>query len=778
MRKTRYLSIVVILLLILGNSLFAKDVNDILTRVKQLRQFLAYSPKSGSAKVSAADSLAVANRKAEIQKEIDALLASSREDYSTRDVKILGYIQDKGVLSLDDIDLGKHLNIRMTQQQADTVTRNPQNFYLTAVRELNQSLDWGYYNWTLKGYNVTYYEEPEPSMNIPDTPDLAHNDEPQVEIDYIFAEDPAAKTGVSYYDSGDYENSLQAFLNANQGTTRQRPVYYYWIAMNYMNLGDITNAKFYLEKYLATMDRNYRGEAETYLAILNRQQSVFRRVVINNYPEYLTSDNGESHFTVSPDGNYLYFSSLRPASLAKANIWRAEKLNNIWGYPVLVSDLSTNSNEALCSFSSDGKRAYLMGSYEKAKTDVDIYYSDWVAKWSAPTNIQTVNSPAEDIDPYVYNDKLMFFSSTREGGFGGYDLYLSVYANGVWQKPFNLGANVNTSGDEFAPFMDWDGKTLFFASNGFTGFGGCDIYKAVVLNSAGDEWSVAENVGAPINTNRNDSRFYHIRNSNEAIVLTDRSRADRYLMRPLSLDYAPRSYYITENNGDRTLKMDTDATSPLSGLLATPDTELKTVMIRGTITNEKKEPLLAEVQFSYTEDGVSYSETARSTKEGNYLITLPRKHKYHVECNLSGYSLYSTDFLPGIEVNEFDLNLVLLPMDMDKVFVYNNILFDYDSAVIKKESHPVLNEIAITLLNSPTIRVEISGHTCENSGGEKYNNKLSKDRAESVIAYLVSKGVAEKRMIAKGYGLSKPIADNKTEEGKAMNRRVEVKRIK
>ena len=773
--KTYFLLAILILLI---GCLAGASVNEICFKVRQLREFLNYSPDLDGQALSTADSIIIQNRKAEIQEEINALLASSRESYTVSDITVLGYLEDRGVLSIENREFKRNMKIRMSQEQAEVVTSHPNNFYLEALRELDQNLNWVYYNWTLKGYNTIYYEEEEEVYDIPEVESVSINPEIMVDISYqLYEQNQAAKTALESYRDGDYRASLNQFL-AEVRNGDVPATHYFWIAMNYLELGEISNAKYYFEQYLQTFDQNYVMTARHYLDLIAEQENIFRRVQVNENPVYLTSDEGESHFIVSPDGNYLYFSSSRPADFAESNIWRAERLNNSWAYPELVETLCSDSDEALCSFSSNGIFAYLMGKYEQSRQDFDIYTSQNKNGWSSPTRLTTVNSDHQEIDPYVYQDRLMLFSSNRPGGFGGYDIYLSIYIDGSWQRPFNLGANVNTPGDEIAPFLDWDGKTIFFSSNGYRGFGGYDIYKAVVLDGEAKTWSQAENVGAPVNSAYNDKAFYHLHNSNEAILLSDRARDGVLGIQPLSLEYAPRSYYIKDSEGQVKRVQDTDNTSPLSGLLTPVVEEEEYIEIWGTVLNDKNFPVQAELRFSYNREGVHYVALARPDEQGNYSIYLPVSNEYGLDTNPSGYSMFATRIKPPSQASRFRQDLRLEPLDLNKVFVFSNIHFDYDSAVLKAESYPILNEIALTLLNNPSIRVEISGHTCENQGGEKYNTTLSENRAASVVNYLKGKGVKADRMIAVGYGLSRPLNNNLSEEDKALNRRVEVKIIR
>jgi outer membrane protein OmpA-like peptidoglycan-associated protein len=169
----------------------------------------------------------------------------------------------------------------------------------------------------------------------------------------------------------------------------------------------------------------------------------------------------------------------------------------------------------------------------------------------------------------------------------------------------------------------------------------------------------------------------------------------------------------------------------------------------------------------------SYTKT---DDKGDFKIELPYAHSYNVVINDTGNFIFSQDLQPQDNTDSLYTEIMLKKMETKKVFVFNNIQFDFDSSVIREVSYPILNDIALTLINNPEIKVEISGHTC-NMGSAKYNQWLSDRRAKAIVNYLISKDVEAERMTSIGYGLSKPIADNKTLSGKKLNRRVEVKVI-
>jgi len=197
--------------------------------------------------------------------------------------------------------------------------------------------------------------------------------------------------------------------------------------------------------------------------------------------------------------------------------------------------------------------------------------------------------------------------------------------------------------------------------------------------------------------------------------------------------------------------------------------------ISATVVDPEGYYLSPELNIIYIINGTRYRKALKPSR-GIYQTELPLCNRYRVECGLEGYQTVSMELIPNPGERNRDLQIVMEPLTLDKVFVFNNILFAYDSAVIQPESYPVLNDIALTLLRNPGIRMEISGHTC-NQGRTSYNLVLSRQRAQSVADYLKSKGIDPIRLIVVGYGPNRPIASNKTESGRERNRRVELKVI-
>ncbi|MCK4694803.1 MAG: OmpA family protein, partial [Candidatus Cloacimonetes bacterium] len=215
--------------------------------------------------------------------------------------------------------------------------------------------------------------------------------------------------------------------------------------------------------------------------------------------------------------------SARLAEKGKDNIWMVEKVAGEWVDPVLINNLSTNRNESLGSFSEDESVGYLFANYLSDSKMGDIYMSRKHDKgWEKPGLVSGVNTEKIELQPSVFEDRIMFFASNRDGGFGELDLYVSEKVGGSWSKPENLGPVINTQEFEETPFLEWDGKTLYFASNGHPGLGGFDIFKSEKIGETWQDWSKPENLGLVINSVKDERYFYRSPLSNIAYISSNR----------------------------------------------------------------------------------------------------------------------------------------------------------------------------------------------------------------------------------------------------------------
>ncbi|MDO5760798.1 MAG: OmpA family protein, partial [Bacteroidota bacterium] len=416
----------------------------------------------------------------------------------------------------------------------------------------------------------------------------------------------------------------------------------------------------------------------------------------------------------------------------------------------LPPPLNTQSNEGAASISPDGRFLYFAKcNAEDGFGSCDIYVSERNGNaWSKPKNLgENVNSSAWDSQPSIASDgRTLFFVSNREGGFGQGDIYYSyLKKDGTWTKAKNLGAKVNTSGMEMTPFIHPSNTTLYFSSDGHTGMGGQDIFFSKIENG---KFSSPINLGYPINTEADETCFFV--NSEGTLGF-----------------FASNS--LEKNFGN----MDIYAFELYSEIQPT-----KVITLKGKIIYDdmkKGNHALLEIKNLSTNRIVAATYSDKVTD--NFLLALPIEEDYALSVTCEGYLFFSENFsLKNYNDTSFvkQENITLHSIKEGESIVLKNIFFATDSFELKEESTAELETILELMQKNPNIKIEISGHT-DNVGKEDYNLTLSNNRAKSVKQWLVSKGVEETRIISRGYGTSKPIANNNTAEGREQNRRTEFK---
>jgi len=381
----------------------------------------------------------------------------------------------------------------------------------------------------------------------------------------------------------------------------------------------------------------------------------------------------------------------------------------------------------------------------------DIYFSGNKGdSWSKPMNAgSNVNSYAWETQPsFSANGKTLFFVSNRSGGKGGTDLWqcdlLGFTDKGmpIWSKPVNLGDSINTPGNENSPFIHADGKTLYFASDQWNGLGGYDIFFSRKVNNA--YWTKPINIGYPINSFRDEQGLIVDAMGRNAYYSSDRPGSQRKDIYTFELYEEARPVPVT--------------------------------YIKGKVTDaDSGEPLCSNVELIDLQDSTSYIKVESCWTPGEFLICLPLGKEYAFNVMKDGYLFYSENYkMRDITdyINPFILEIKLKKIETGNSVVLRNVFFKTDSYELLPESKAELNTLTDFLKNNPTIHIELEGHT-DNMGSEAYNLNLSQARAKEVFNYLADKGIKQTRMSYKGFGYSKPISTNDTEEGKALNRRTE-----
>jgi tetratricopeptide (TPR) repeat protein len=412
--------------------------------------------------------------------------------------------------------------------------------------------------------------------------------------------------------------------------------------------------------------------------------------------------------------------------------------------------LNTRHNEGAQSLSSDGSYMYFTAcDRSEGLGSCDIYFSAFRnGKWTEPANLKSpVNTSRWESTPSISADgKTLFFSSSRPGGIGGKDIWYSRLSdNNLWENPVNLGNLVNTTGDEMSPFIHFDGKTLYFASDGRVGMGGFDLYVTRMKDDS--TWSEPENLGYPINT------F----NDEMGLVIESQGKT---------------AYFSTER--DKAMGKDIFYFNLYESARPNPVSYLKGKVI----DRETGKLLRAEYELINLSTG-KVSIKSMTDESGNFLVCLPSGYNYGINVSKTGYLFYSESFMfegshPVVE--PYIKRIKLSPIKVGETMQLANVFYEFDSWELKKESIAELNNLVSLLNDNKTLVLEIGGYT-DSTGTDDYNMVLSSKRALSVVNYLIAKGISADRLRYKGYGNASPIGDNVTEEGRKLNRRTEAKVI-
>jgi outer membrane protein OmpA-like peptidoglycan-associated protein/tetratricopeptide (TPR) repeat protein len=478
------------------------------------------------------------------------------------------------------------------------------------------------------------------------------------------------------------------------------------------------------------------------------------KTINSPFPEYAP--------VISADESVLIFTSRRNTGTGGKitedggfyeDIYISYNNNGEWSEPQSIgSNINTAGHEATIGLSVDGQQLFI---YKDDNGDGNIYYSKLIGDtWQIPVKLSdNINSKSWESHATISSDgNTLYFTSDRKGGFGGRDIYFSrKLPNGDWGLPINMGPKINTPYDEEGPFIHPDNRTLFFSSKGHNSMGGFDVF--ISLKDDNGNWSPAMNMGYPLNS-ADDDVFY-----------------------VLSAD-GKRAYYSSfkeDGYGEKDLYM--------ASFIEFKEKPL--ALIKGTVKDAYGNvPQDVVIVVSDNESGEVVGTYLPNSKTGNYLFILPPGANYNISYEAEGYLFKSENIDIPEDANYFQVSkaIELETIQVGSKIVLNNIFFDFDKASLRDVSKVELEKLTKLMELNAKMSVEISGHT-DSKGNDDYNLKLSQDRAQAVVNYLINRGIDKARMIAKGYGETKPIASDYKEdgsenlEGMQLNRRVELKVI-
>lgn len=508
-----------------------------------------------------------------------------------------------------------------------------------------------------------------------------------------------------------------------------------FLAIKTLNERSIKAGNFRKKTYEFAIDYNKNHPANTYL--FNPQ----------NLGENVNSANLEYFPSLTIDGKKLIFTERINGN---EDFYESEFINGNWQKAKpLEGDINSPAfNEGAQNISQDGQLLFFTGcNFPNGLGSCDIYISQLTKQgWSTPENLgPNVNSEFWESTPSISPDKNdLYFSSNVPGGFGGKDIWVChKTAAGKWSEPLNLGPEINTSGDESCPFIHADNQTLYFNSNGHECYSDKpDLFLA--KKSENGKWGKAENLGYPINT---------IDDEGSLIVSSDGKTA----------------YYASDRN-------DTKGGLDIYTFELREDVRpLKTLWVKGKVYDKKtKDGLPSSVELTNIAGKQTISKL-KTDEDGNYLVTLPMGKDYAFNVNRKGYLFYSENFNLSLKAPDstYTIDIPLQPIEANASIILKNVFFDTKQTNLKSESITELDNVVRLMNDNPNLKILISGHT-DNVGTPADNLKLSTGRAVSVVNYLSGKGIKTDRLSFKGYGETKPIADNQTEAAKALNRRTEL----
>lgn len=573
-------------------------------------------------------------------------------------------------------------------------------------------------------------------------------DERQPDL-WLFSADLARQTG-------DDSLALKHYRNVHQLGVRGGS--HYRLSQGLFALADYRLAREHASAYLALPEAQDPYAAQAALMV---RSCDFALKALRNPKPFQPKNLGDGVNTpeleyqpsISVDGTRLIFTRrAETGPRTDEDFYETERQDTLWTLAKPLEGLNTSLNEGAMCLSADGSTIIFTACQrEDGLGSCDLYQTRYLGlgKWSKPQNLGNgVNSQHWDSQPTLSADgrTLIFVRSVGRNENNADLMMARKLPDGSWGKAVPLAGEVNTPNKESSPFLHFDGKTLYFSSNGHPGFGREDFFVSRLDNRG--RWGKPENLGYPINTHK-DEVFLIVAGDGKTGYFASSGRPEgrgKLDLYHFQLPQDAQAEAVAHLEGRL---VDARTGAPLSGVL------------RITALDSTREVRYFEVDA-----------------QGTMFAVMPGNMAYAVEVDRPGYLFYSAHFELGKEDAEraYQLEVRLQPLQVGASVVLRNVFFDTDKDVLKPESGAELDRLAEFLTKNPTTRIEIGGHT-DNQGSATYNQGLSLRRAKAVQQYLTSKSIAANRMEVKGYGDTQPVASNDQEEGRAQNRRTEVKII-
>jgi len=416
--------------------------------------------------------------------------------------------------------------------------------------------------------------------------------------------------------------------------------------------------------------------------------------------------------------------------------------------------LNNDSHNYVCTVTPDGNTLLLANKYVKdGKSVGGVSISNRInslEEWTFPEeakidNYYNLNKYAEFF--LANNKKSLLLAVQRKDSYGERDLYVSfIKSDSSWTEPKNLGNIINTAAIELTPFLAADDKTLYFSSNGFSGYGETDIFVSHRLDDSWTAWTEPTNAGSFLNSKDWDASCT-IDAKGEYVYFTS---------------------YSNSNGGSADI---------FRAKLPTQIRPLPVVLISGKVLNSKtRQPISAEIIYEILEKGIEAGFAKANPTTGEYKIILPTKDIYGFWAKAKGYFPVSQN-IDLTQVNEYQertQDLFLTPIEIGQSISLNNIFFEQGSDVLLQQSYSELERVVKILSDNPLMRIQLEGHT-DIEGTSVLNLKLSYARVNFIKQFFIEKGISAERISMLAFGDVQPITRQRDEESKRMNRRVELR---
>ncbi len=575
--------------------------------------------------------------------------------------------------------------------------------------------------------------------------------------------------GQSYFMMRDYDAAKSHFVFAAQSTLPKKDDALFFQAMVEKMNGNCKSATPLFKQLQSSADAEVKAKAAMELkgCMMNAAEqevviSHLSKAINSNYTDlspsynagdlYFTSIRSDTIITPKPD-------SLLPLYVMKLYSSRLRDTGYTRAFPVPTFSVPGKHLANIAHSPDNQSLVFTICDGVMKPTNCNLWFSyqndgEWspAMEMELVINFNTYNSTQPSLALMPDSSEVLFFASDRPGGLGGMDIwYCRRIGKKKFSEPKNLGAGINTPFDDISPFYSGQNRTLYFSSNGYPSYGGLDIFKAVGIPP---KFSAVTNVGMPYNSTYDDTYFRFAADTNTG-------------------------YFVSNRPGIYSVKSATccdDIFAFKTQKKFHPVVQLSAVDLNGDA--------LDKVRFTITGDNNGFKVDTAFT--GQLKFPLPDTGRYTFKAVREGF--FSTEMAARLDetaLNDIsEMAFLLKPIETEKAYALGNIYYEYNKTEFRPDSKLALDQLVVLLKENPAMVVEVASHT-DALGDEAYNLKLSQARAESCVNYLLTCGVETNRLVAKGYGESKPIvlcnfANEKETENKEApcyiaNRRTEFK---